>query len=391
MKKNAFNITQLNGLKRLYTFIGRFEPGHLGHMTIVKQALRNPDNILLLLIGSSNRGRSLYTPLTFQERAVMLHKLILETLGADAVKRTLVAPIPDTLYNDNQWMMYVQRQVKLAQNATSAIADQPFIPTLIGHSKDHTSYYLKNFPQWQSESAPNLPGFDATTVRQEMFGVKTGVIKPIRQMDSVKLLADSTIDFLEQFSATPAYERLCKEGLYVHDYVKTNQIGPYEIMFTTTDAVVVQSGHILLVERKDFPGKGLLALPGGFLQGNQTLLDSCLRELREESRLRIPAPILKDFLKDQKMFDDVHRSQRGRVTTQAFKFELPRDIHMESLKGGSDAKRAFWLPLSELRCEDMFEDHFFIIQNMLGLAYDLELAAPTSLENVSRMPLQLGV
>ena len=44
------------------------------------------------------------------------------------------------------------------------------------------------------------------------------------------------------------------------------------IMFITVDAVVVQSGHILMIERKAQPRRGLMALPGAFLDANELWL-----------------------------------------------------------------------------------------------------------------------
>ena len=134
----------------------------------------------------------------------------------------------------------------------------------------------------------------------------------------------------------------------------------------TVDGVVVQSGHILLIERRARPGAGLWALPGGFLDANETLLEACIRELREETRLKVPTPVLKGSLKGEAVFDNPYRSARGRTITQAFYFVLQPEAALPKVKGSDDAKSAFWLPLAQLDPSRLYEDHYFIIQKMLG-------------------------
>jgi bifunctional NMN adenylyltransferase/nudix hydrolase len=122
-----------------------------------------------------------------------------------------------------------------------------------------------------------------------------------------------------------------------------------------------------MVERRARPGKGLLALPGGFVDQGEKLVDACLRELREETRLKVPAPVLKGSIKSQQVFDDPHRSARGRTITHAFYMELQPDKTLPKVKGGDDARHALWIPLADLDPTQIFEDHYFIIQEMTGL------------------------
>ena len=91
------------------------------------------------------------------------------------------------------------------------------------------------------------------------------------------------------------------------------------------------------------------------------------RELREETRLKVPEPVLKGSIRKQKVFDDPHRSARGRTITHAFYIELSPNSELPRVKGSDDAKYAVWLPLAELDPATLFEDHYFIIQEMTGL------------------------
>jgi uncharacterized membrane protein len=132
-------------------------------------------------------------------------------------------------------------------------------------------------------------------------------------------------------------------------------------------ALVVQSGHVLLVKRGAQPGKGLLALPGGFIQSDETLLNGMVRKLREETQIKVPAPVLAGSVKSQAVFDAPFRSGRGRTITHAFYIELRSEESLPKIKGGGETSHCFWLPLGQLDSTTMFEDHYFIIQKMLGL------------------------
>jgi bifunctional NMN adenylyltransferase/nudix hydrolase len=108
-----------------------------------------------------------------------------------------------------------------------------------------------------------------------------------------------------------------------------------------------------------------MALPGGFLDANETLKTAVIRELREETRIKVPAPVLAGSITKQQVFDDPYRSARGRTVTHAYLIEL-KDGELPKVKGGDDAAKAFWVPFAEIKPERMFEDHFHIIQAMVG-------------------------
>ncbi|MCY1381745.1 Bifunctional NMN adenylyltransferase/Nudix hydrolase [compost metagenome] len=92
-----------------------------------------------------------------------------------------------------------------------------------------------------------------------------------------------------------------------------------------------------------------------------------MRELREETRLKLPAPVLRGSLRAQEAFDHPERSLRGRTITHAFHFEFQAG-ELPPVKGGDDAAKARWFPLSELRAMEsqIYEDHFYIIERFIG-------------------------
>ena len=105
--------------------------------------------------------------------------------------------------------------------------------------------------------------------------------------------------------------------------------------------------------------------------------DAAIRELKEETRIadargEIPPAMLGSFIVDSRtrLFDDPHRSERGRVVTQAFLFELPARASLFGVRGDDDAASARWHELGRLSADRFFEDHAAIIREMTGAAIE---------------------
>ncbi|MFW2176735.1 MULTISPECIES: bifunctional nicotinamide-nucleotide adenylyltransferase/Nudix hydroxylase [unclassified Moraxella] len=329
-------------------FIGRFQPFHLGHKAVIDEALKLAENVIML-IGSANLPRSIRNSFTVAERTEM----ILGAYDKAEAKRIHCVGLDDALYNDTKWLQYVQQCVK------SVTGDLNANIGLIGHSKDSSSYYLSLFPNWQSVGVPNFMDLSATPIRE---GFLLGA-DPLQNV-----VPESTAKVMKAVKKSADYQQLHDEAGFIDKYKKQWEDTPYPPTFMTVDAVVIQSGHILLVERRSMPGQGLWALPGGFIDPKETLFDACIRELREETRLKVPEAVLRGSRHSQHTFDDPYRSARGRTITQAFYFVLKNDPKgLPPVKGGDDAKKAFWLPLAELKADKLFEDHYAIICKMVGL------------------------
>jgi bifunctional NMN adenylyltransferase/nudix hydrolase len=276
-------------------------------------------------------------------------------------ERIHVAPLMDIVYNDELWVRNVQATVNGYVTAHHGIPHKQPKVGLIGHSKDQSSYYLNLFPQWGAVEVDNYKGISATPIRETIFA------DAVNNSELEQLLPSNVQDELKAFFTTSEYHEVKSEQAFVAKYKQAWSDAPYAPTFVTVDAVVTQSGHVLMVERKARPGKGLLALPGGFVDHGEKLVDACLRELREETRLKVPAPVLNGSIKSQQVFDDPYRSARGRTITHAFYIELAPNKALPKVKGGDDAKHAMWVPLAELDPTQIFEDHYFIIQKMTGM------------------------
>lgn len=349
---SAFSALRRIGMIDYLVFIGRFQPFHAGHVAVIKAALQQAHQVIVL-IGSTNKPRSTRNPFSFDER----QQMILGAFASDDASRIHCVALPDSLYNDHKWLRSVQHGV--ASVAGVDTLDQAKRIGLIGHNKDSTSYYLSLFPTWSSVAVDNYHNLSATPIRDAYL---------LGAMPLADKVPASTLTVLQAFTKTAEYKRLQEEAWFIDEYRKSWQTSPYPPTFITVDAVVVQSGHILLVERDGMPGRGQWALPGGFIDHKETLLESCLRELREETGLDVTDQLLRSSLKARMTFDDPYRSARGRTVTEAFCFEMEPDPRgLPQVVGGDDARRAFWVPLTQVVPEVMFEDHHAIICRMLGL------------------------
>lgn len=341
----------------LGVFIGRFQPFHLGHLHIIETALASAD-CLAILVGSADEPRSYFNPFFFEERAMV----IMSSLPENLRDRVIILPLLDWTYNNPKWILGVQTAVGIAQdhfglNASAKIA-------LVGHSKDASSFYLKMFPQYDSVEIENFGNLSATPIRETFFNQSSLFKKPKDLFGG--MLPEPTQGFLADFSSSVAYFDMIKEYEYIRNYKKQFEGLAYPPIFQTVDACIVQGGHILLVKRRSYPGKGLWALPGGFLNADETLDVAVYRELREETKIRVPEPVLRGSTVERRRFDDPHRSARGRTITEAFYIVLKDDTELPKVKGSDDAEKARWVPLAELKRNMMFEDHYKIISYFTG-------------------------
>lgn len=330
-------------------YIGRFQPFHNAHLEILNRAISLSEKVVVIL-GSSFQPRTYKNPFTITQRELMIYGEI----GIDTLGKVKIFPARDSMYNDQAWAIRIQQIVAENSPIKAKIG-------IIGHEKDESSFYLKMFPQWDHIDVECIEPLHSTDIRDLYFREEVN-------MNYIKgVVPETTFALLNSYKETEHYDQILKERFFIEDYKRQYAGFPYPPTFVTTDAVVVQSGHVLMVKRRSEPGKGLLALPGGFLNADtdKSMVDCCIRELKEETRIKVPTPVLIGSIKDTKVFDAINRSARGRTITHAFHIELP-DGELSKVKGSDDAEKAMWVPIGKLDSVDCFEDHFDIINYFVG-------------------------
>lgn len=351
-------------------YCGRFQPFHKGHYSVVKRALEISEN-LIIIIGSHNKAPDIRNPLNSKQRVDIIKSALTalnfqpETSLGDILRSAVNPRIhyvfqEDHLYNEERWISGIQTAVNSITMGKWRAG--PIKVGIIGYSKDHTTYYMKKFPQWDIIDLEPEHVINATDIRECFFSGNFSNAPEWAVNENHSVAVQNAFNTVIQAGIIDEYNAISK-------YKESWKAAPYPVTFQTVDAIVTQSGHILLVERGAYPGKGLWALPGGFVNPTETLLEACLRELREETKLAVPLPVLRGSILSNKTFDHPERSTRGRTITHCYHIKLSDMEKLPKIKGSDDAKKAFWLPLSEFvkHRSKMFEDHYEICENMLGI------------------------
>lgn len=140
-------------------------------------------------------------------------------------------------------------------------------------------------------------------------------------------------------------------GTYTYDYPRPA---------VTADVAVLRLDEvpeILLIQRKESPFQQSWALPGGFMEMEETLEDTARRELMEETGISAGELIRFDS------YDKPGRDPRGRTITQVFVMIWKKEMgHPEA---GSDAASLQWFGLNNL--PELAFDHRQILDDVIRM------------------------
>jgi len=334
--------------------IGRAQPPTRAHIGSLRKGLQVVDRIAVLIDGS-RLAPSTRNPFSFEQRVTLFSA----SLSEEELGCLRFFPLRDHPYAVARW------QAEVLRCLAEFTADGPGPDAglvLLGLEPDPSGHGLEWLPQFTRVDT----GWEDAADRSAAACLRAGYLEGGR--DFRDQVADGAGAWMERFMATSAFADLAKEQAFIRKFQDSWKGSPYPPTFNTADALVVASGQVLLVQRGGFPGHGQLALPGGYLNQDETLLECALRELHEETGLEVEARDLRAGIVAQRTFDHPERSDRGRIITEAFAIRLETggagQLPGICARGGDDAKGALWMPLAECerQPERFFEDHLAILE-----------------------------
>lgn len=300
-------------------FVGRFQPFHLGHLSVVKQIESVPDvEKILIGIGSSQEANTEVNPFGFSERAQM----ITDTLKNKLQKPFAVFGIPD-VHNDEKW-----------QKLLDILSPEKF--SIVYTGNDWVKRILeKNGVEIRRPEYEYL--VCASEVRELM---KTG-------QEWQDLVPEEVISLIKNIRGV---ERI--RGRY------GERLSPN----VTADIIInYRDEGIVLIQRKEKagdPNSLKWAVPGGHIDyGQETVEGAAIREAKEETNLDISITPEDQF----RQYSDPDRDPRGHYVTMVYHTRVD---HGE-LKAGDDAVDIKVFPWDQIP-DDMGFDHNRFLKDYIG-------------------------
>lgn len=150
-------------------------------------------------------------------------------------------------------------------------------------------------------------------------------------------------------------------------YGKNNKMSYTEVFLSivaTSDVVLFSGENVLLIKRKHPPFQGDLALPGGHIDEGEKEIDAAIRELEEETSVKITKG---NRLFKIGIFDKAYRDPRHKhVISYAYGYIGPDSEEFRSQAiAKSDAKEVAWVPIHTALNLTLAFDHNDILQQAL--------------------------
>lgn len=348
---------------------GRFQGFHDAHLSTILLALEHGKKVIVV-IGSAGEPRTFYrNPFYAVERIEVIKASLNFNPRRDDISFVEIEDNPsDEVWADNV-VASVNREVgRLFEDTSKETRVISYKVAQIGFKKDADCVRdVALFPDWEYISTPHFAPVNGTDVRDILFSDK-----PLSFLRGV--CPSGTVEFFERFRKTIDFAELMAEKKYVENYRKAFASLEYEPTFVTGDNVAFQDDTVLLVKRKNHPGKGLWALPAGYfnaadrvtskgevVKADKTVFDCAVRELFEETKANVTKEQLRDAVVGNAVFEAEGRDPRGRIVTHVFVYNFDGQ-EVFDVEAADDADEVRRFHIREVHRRMMYADHYDIVR-----------------------------
>lgn len=335
--------------------IGRMQILHNGHLECIKKTFENSKHVLIC-IGSCNSPRTIENPFSFEERFTLVQTVI-DNLELQPYHTYNIIPLNDYLLDNNKWKKQITNEITKIEDK---LHTRELKVAIIGGSKNE--WYFDLFKEYDSVY-PEL-----THNKNEVINAKDIRFKYFNHLYFLAdraiepLVPKETFDFLVEYRKETNYAYIAAEWGRINDLNKNYGFGP----FLTGDTVLVYGNKVLLIKRKNHPGRGLYALPGGYFDmKDESLIHCAYRELVEETSCNLTLEEYSNGIFKTQVFDAPKRSLVARIITKVCYVDLPFGMQLD-IKANDDAAECHWFTFEEIKDMKhmMYDDHYEIISQM---------------------------
>ena len=332
--------------KTTAVIIGRFQPLHNGHVNLIITALQDNDQVVLLM-GSSNKELDFNNPFTNLER----YNMIRNVFPAETYDSLHVVGVKD-MPTEDQWVQEVVASVLQYEEDPSKVI-------LYTSEKDEEFY---DRTMMYNTCTIDSNGVSATDIRASLYDTL-----PFK--DWYAIVPEENLSFLKEFSNNDTCfildleMRSCvnakDEAIKNHKFA--NPIEP------VCHAVVIHGADVLLVKRNSIRGYGQWAIPGGFMECDETTREAAVRELKEETGLDLTATVCKELAQAvEENSDDLS------VRTIGINYLYTLDPNEDKPEVTIDERECLdytWEPLVNVLEEStvLFYNHNVVVQRLISV------------------------